>query len=497
MIKGNSLIHFLRSKPIFLFLFPLFFVFNGFMVHYDSVSLKETLILVLEYFAIIIVLTGIGWVIFRSLTKAALLSVIIMAFYFFFGPLHDFLKEVFPNSFIIRYRFIIPVILLSLILITIILKKRKRSLFLITAYLNFLLIILILFDGTRLLIKMPVVNKNSLFDLQKEGFTYCDSCAKQNIFLIVPDQYTGNKALNEVFHYDNSAFEKGLEQRGFYVAKQSSSNYNLTPFSVASTLNMDFLPLNEGPQSYRTVNESYKIARNSRVLKFLEGSGYRFYNLSIFDFKNQPAYKYKSFLPYGKDLITSQTFLGRFMNDFTPDILQGKFGSKLQKKFAYDYLDFNDTIFNLTQKTAAEENKTPKFVYTHLMMPHFPYYFDSKGKPVSIDKLRGLSKTNANDYIEYLQYTNQKLLQLIDALLVSSSSPPVIVILGDHGFRHPEKKIDRKYEFMNLTAVYLPNKNYELFYDSITNVNQFRVVFNTLFHQELPLLKDSTINVWD
>jgi hypothetical protein len=34
-------------------------------------------------------------------------------------------------------------------------------------------------------------------------------------------------------------------------------------------------------------------------------------------------------------------------------------------------------------------------------------------------------------------------------------------------------------------------------YDSISGVNQFRVVFNKLFHQHLPLLKDSSTYLKD
>ncbi len=47
----------------------------------------------------------------------------------------------------------------------------------------------------------------------------------------------------------------------------------------------------------------------------------------------------------------------------------------------------------------------------------------------------------------------------------------MILFLSDHGFR------------------YSPSG----FYDSITNVNGFRVVFDKMFHLNLPLLKDSVI----
>ena len=65
----------------------------------------------------------------------------------------------------------------------------------------------------------------------KQSFTICDSCKKPDVYFILLDQYTGNMALKEVFNFDNVAFETQLGQRGFHLAKRSSSNYNLTPNS--------------------------------------------------------------------------------------------------------------------------------------------------------------------------------------------------------------------------------------------------------------------------
>src|SRR5213075_482138 len=97
-----------------------------------------------------------------------------------------------------------------------------------------------------------------------------------------------------------------------------------------------------------------------------------------FDFEGQPAHKYAAFLHYGINLVTSQTFTSRLLRDFSSDILKGKFGVKAQKKLAYEYPHFNDDILNLTRNIAVQQISAPKFVYTHLMMPHYPYYFDSK-----------------------------------------------------------------------------------------------------------------------
>ena len=497
MERNNWTGYFIKTKPLFNLLFPIFFVFHGFTVYYDSVPVGEALWLTFQYLGISILIAGLLWLLYRDIIKASVATSLIMAFHFFFGNFIDLLKDQLPQN-ILRYRYIIPFSIFILLLLFIWLKKRKKSLLMFTFYLNILLAVLIIVDAGWLITKIPTVKEKKVFRPEVEGFTVCDTCGKPDIFLVIPDQYAGYTSLKDVFDFDNTDFENELKARGFNIAKKSVSNYDFTPFSVASTLNMDLLSLKKGQQNYSTVGYSYEVIRNSRVLKFLSSTGYRFYNCSIFDFDNQPANKYSAFLPYGIKLVTAQTFTTRLADDFRQDILDGKLGlKKLQKKIAYDNLHFNDEMMDLTAKIAAEKVDEPKFVYTHLMMPHFPYYFDSKGNPMPIEKLGNMNRVNANDYIEYLKYGNERLLELIDNILAGSVTPPLIIVLSDHGIRHPEKQADPAYDFINLNAVYFPDGDYSRFYDNISNVNQFRLIFNQYFGQRLPMLKDSTTSLRD
>jgi phosphoglycerol transferase MdoB-like AlkP superfamily enzyme len=127
------------------------------------------------------------------------------------------------------------------------------------------------------------------------------------------------------------------------------------------------------------------------------------------------------------------------------------------------------------------------------MMPHYPYYYDKNGNEFPFELLIEGNQVNQHNYIEYLQYSNKKLLELVDHILKNSSTPPLIILMGDHGFRHISEAIDPKYYFCNLVSVHLPGNNYKAFTDSLTNVNLLRTVLNTSFGQRLPYLKDSTI----
>ena len=85
-------------------------------------------------------------------------------------------------------------------------------------------------------------------------------------------------------------------------------------------------------------------------------------------------------------------------------------------------------------------------------------------------------------------------MDLISTIKKNTGGNAVIIFMSDHGFRYiPNGKDLPGYAFNNQNAVYFPDGDYHLFYDSISAVNQFRVIFNKMFRQNLPLLKDSSI----
>jgi phosphoglycerol transferase MdoB-like AlkP superfamily enzyme len=132
-------------------------------------------------------------------------------------------------------------------------------------------------------------------------------------------------------------------------------------------------------------------------------------------------------------------------------------------------------------------------------MPHPPYYFDKKGRPVEIASLAvsDENKGGIQPYLDYIPYTNNRLKELITAIRHNTHDSAVIILMGDHGFRPDIPDEQHIHHFQNLNAVYFPNKDYANLPDSITGVNMFRVVFNKLFHQNFPLLKDSLIYLRD
>jgi hypothetical protein len=487
---------FLQTKPVFLFLLPLFFVLHGFTDNYNFIPVKDALLLTGLYIGSSIILALLFWFLYRNFHKANLVAFLFMAFHFFFGSLHDGLKNIAGQSFITKYTFLLPVTSVFFIAIIIFIKKRKTTLQNTAYFLNTLLVLLLVIDAGRLITKMTGISNNSSVTVPP-AYIPCEACSKPDIYFILADEYAGNTELKEIFQFDNARFENELQNRGFHIVQNSFSNYNYTPFSVGSILNMSYLNLQDTNRTGTDLKYTYEVIKNNLTLQYLATLGYIFYNHSIFDFEGQPARTRETFLASKTRLITSQTFLSRIDRDILFNIVT-RFKSKAGvKKLTYYSLENNNHIYDLTWKLAEEKTKQPKFVYTHLMMPHYPYYYDKDGKEQPYETLQEGKQVNTKAYTEYLQYANKKFLTLIDHIRTSSAKPPIIILMGDHGFRHFEKPVDRKYYFSNMNAVYIPDGDYKAFTDSSSTVNQFRKILNTMFKQNLPLLPDSSVYLRD
>jgi len=486
-MKGKLII-FLKSYPLFLYLLPVFFVLHGCLENYDFVPLKDAALLAGIYLGWSIFFLLLFRLLFKEWLKAAIVAFLVMAFHFFFGAMQDGLRHALHGSFLSKYSFMLPAFIILLVIVIIVLKKRDKAPKRLALYLNFLFVLLVLIDTVWLFDKITAKNKS--FTAVSNDFRKCADCPKPDIYLIIADEYAGNKELKDIFNFDDSDFLRHLTDRKFRILSSSSSNYNYTPYSIASTLNMDYLDLDRTGKT-TLLAYTYETIATNKFLQYLVSQQYTLYNYSFFDIKGQPSHTQESFLPAKTKLITSQTFLSRIEKELR-FLLVTKFNSISEiHKETYYHRDNNEKLYRLTLETANEKIDAPKFVLTHLMMPHYPYYYDKDGSAFPFETLTEGNQSNQHNYIQYLQYSNKKLLELVDGILKSSSTPPIIILMGDHGFRHFVKPPNEKYLFNNLVSVHLPTSDYSAFNDSMTNVNLLRAVLNTSFGQQLPYLKDT------
>ena len=94
-----------------------------------------------------------------------------------------------------------------------------------------------------------------------------------------------------------------------------------------------------------------------------------------------------------------------------------------------------------------------------------------------------------------MRYLNTLVLDAVETILESSTTPPIIIIQGDHGTagyakREDIPKLNMKERHAILNAYYFPDGKTDLLYPTISPVNTFRVVLNTYFNGKYEMLPD-------
>lgn len=487
----DKILHTLRRWPVFLLMLPLFVMLHELNRNYAPGLTGTALLLVLLYTGAAIAFTLLPGLLLRSFRKAAIITLSLLLFNFFFGTVHDRVRlQLGGGFFFARYTVIIGLLLIFLVVLFLWLRRSERKFEKLYLFLNVLFPLLIAADLVTLLPKMSKKDTDTAQGLSAR-FTRCDSCSKPDVYVILADEYAGNQELKDIFSFDDSAFYAALQKRGFHLVNNSASNYNATVYSMASLFNMDYIRLSAGDRvTQGDMLRCRNIINNNSTGHFFTSNGYSVFNYSFFNLQGQPKSVTNYYFHPRSRILNFGTFLYRFQRDVLPNHFSRK---KWEAVYKNDFTN-DETNDSLLRKLITGKRTGPRFVYTHFTRPHHPYYVDRNGHFVSTwyDTARGFEPVR-NAYTEHLLYTNGRLLQLVDLILAKSDTPPVILLASDHGFRQLPAGTARKYYFMNLCAIFTPDKDYSKFYDGMSPVNTFRMILNTQFGQRLPLLKDSSI----
>lgn len=320
-----------------------------------------------------------------------------------------------------------------------------------------------------------------------------------DIYYIILDGYSRQDILKEIIGLDNSPFIHALETRGFYVARHSTSNYSNTTPSIASSLNFDYVNhltemMGRTSMDYRPLR---KAIRSSQIRTFLERQGYQIVTFeSGFNFTDiQGASRYISPQAgpnYFESLLLTNSFALLWTNEPFAERYRDRITSTLER------------LSNLS------DIPSPKFVFAHVMAAHPPYVFGSNGEKVSQASSVALDTGDAatrqaeiEGYRNQVTYLNQVIMHMVDSILAHSANPPIIILQGDHGsgiymdWQSAEHTCFTERKAI-LNAYYFPDQRYGLLTNTITPVNSFRVILNTYFGQNLPLLEDRNyFSLWE
>jgi hypothetical protein len=507
------------THPVFFALFP---VLALYAINFSKFKGSQIIFSFFILVIIAILLMLIGWLRSRDLDKAAFLSSLIVFLFMNYGHVYVGLRGFFEDHFILgvmqsqidwlrlgAHLFLIPSWFLLFFLGYNIFNRFIRWKRQATRYLFLLSILSLIIPLARIL-----RNKITMEAAYGEGILITKEAvrdfkpviveSKPDIYYIILDAYGRGDILQEFYDYNNSYFIDHLEDMGFFIARESRSNYSNTNRSVASSLNMTYFDGDMAIPDEDVLCEKFLTESISfgEVIQILKGLGYRIVSF---------ATGYPTTEMQETDLYLSPENPG--MNAFERLLIQRsmllpvfEFASSLNLPLEYPgYRAHRERIrFVLDWIPDVSEGNEPIFVFAHIVAPHPPFVFDSKGEAViqgfpyamgDGNVVPGTREDYRRGYTEQLAYINTAILNMLRQLTQDSLQQPVILLQGDHGPRSVMEwgspSSDAMREAMAiLNAYYLPGADTSSLYDKITPVNSYRVLFNTYFNMGYEILPD-------
>ena len=333
---------------------------------------------------------------------------------------------------------------------------------------------------------------------------------RPDIYYIILDAYGRHDALGE---FDNSDFLRELERRGFYIAKDATSNYKSSIQSLASSLNLAYLH-DLGARAPKTERDGIALVQDNALTAILKHLGYVYIHLESgqgVTSRAPLADIVATSTPEGVKVVRTErdtrgsrpaladrsegtadrVFLRTLVHTTALRPLIGNWlGPRDDNPYQWWAPERTLQMFNFLSEPI--ESSDPKFVFAHIIKPHKPATFDrygnmflSKGGSVGFSDAHDPSVPDA--YIGQLIFTNSLVLTTVDSILEGHDEEPIIVIAGDHGRSdgYPRHSI--------LAAFHLPDGGTAALYPSISSVNHFRAILDYYFGLNLGLLEDVNV----
>jgi hypothetical protein len=319
-----------------------------------------------------------------------------------------------------------------------------------------------------------------------------------DVYYIILDAYSRSDVLRESWDIDNHEFLQQLEAMGFQIADCSQSNYGQTELAFASALNMAYLDdLGDQFKANRDDRAPLRpLIKHSLVRRLLEQMGYH-------------TVAFETGFPFSEiddvDLYIAPRFPGLAggLSGFEALLLRSSAGlilldaAQVLPQFLVPSVDHTvtehrqRTLLTLSTLEDPAQFESPAFVLAHIVSPHTPFVFGPGGSsevsPTFDGEGQARQQWYQQGYAGQIKYLNDRMIAILQGILASSETEPIIILQGDHG---PEEGSSQD-RMRILNAYYLPGYAEAIPVD-ISPVNSFRTVFNLEFGTDLPLLANTS-----
>ena len=483
-----------RELPIHPLLFALFPVLSLYSANVAEVSARQVLFPMLVVLAAAILSVLLAWLVLRDLRKASVLASLVLILCFAYGHIVKPMDDSSSTALTNLAKVILVTWAVILAVAGYLVWKTRRDFRKLTVILNIV--------GAVMVVVPAITITNDEITGSAHPSATPDAAeihlsmpeTPRDIYYIILDRYPSASALEEKHGFDNSVFLNYLSGKGFFVASESHANYAFTEYSLASSLNMEYLDsLSQDVGEDSTDEEPLQdLIQDYEVWRLLKPLGYEYIHFGSWW---EPTRSNK----YADINVNRSARLSEFSMTLLRTTALDPIGTSLglwgdPRKAQYERVRYEfDKLAEVPERTG------PTFVFAHFIVPHPDFVFDRDGSFLTPEL--AAQRTADAQYIDQLIAVNKMVETLIDRLLAESQTPPIIILQGDEGDVtwdtdwndvnwNQVTDTELREEFGVLNAYYLPGADGKTLYSSVTPVNSFRQVFNLYFDADLELLPD-------
>lgn len=473
--------------------------------HFDVIESVIPLSAALIVVAVLMFSLRVG---LKNWHRAAAVCTVVLVMFFAYGHVADAISDRIDDRMAFGLALVIAVAIPWLII-------RRGAVDRLTPFLNLTAAILLVFPSATLVSEAVAEQRQApmhgLEDVEELAAHLLPaglpevSGPRPDIYYIILDSYSRHDLLLNQHGYDNSEFLDELERRGFYVAREASSNYITTIHSVPSILNLAYLD-ELGTRTPTSRDDLEDLAHRSALAAILKELGYTYIHLEsgykVTD-ASPLADRVISFTPSGMVVRSGTEIQSHFYADGSGPLLSTRFVRGLAHTTALSpvvgdnlirvdsdpyHWKSAERVLRMFEFLSGEiDAEAPKFVFAHIVKLHGPTTFDQYGNYLT----GGMRFHDEDDpsvpsaFVGQLKYVNKRVLEMVDGILRRSrSEPAVIVITGDHAYQTASE-----FKHPVLSAFHLPDADADL-YESISLVNHFRYILDSYFGLDLGMLED-------
>jgi hypothetical protein len=310
-----------------------------------------------------------------------------------------------------------------------------------------------------------------------------------DIYIIVMDGYPRADTVANRLGGDNTSFVSALEDRGFTVARNSTSGYMYTDLAFTSLFHGRHLvdipelgPLLDGANQ---PSLDRQILNDAPMLRLFREEGYStIANAQAWD---EPALRDVDVYVDGSGVNEFERHLIRgTLIGSTWEVADEGLEATLLAPWVHD-------AFSFLAAAPDVEVPGPRLVFTHIPSPHFPVIFTEAGDRAATtfatahpSQVRAAPEMVRRAYLDQVAYLNRTLMATLDSMDLPDDA--IVIVMSDHG---PEFGLhwfdEENTEFDVRFASFFAAKNASAFPDDVQVSDVFAILAREVLDEPIEL----------